>query len=109
MNTLEAIDLQDVGAYLRNRDLVDERHLPYYIRWLQRFFAGPGGDQRLALGDAQRAFLEQLERESVPEWQVGQAARAVELYQKHYLRFRQEQAGGAPGEGEAPAAMGCAG
>lgn len=77
MNTLDVIGLQDVGAHLRNRDLVDERHLPYYIRWLQRFFAGPGGDQRLALEDAQRVFVEQLERDLVPEWQVGQAARAV--------------------------------
>jgi hypothetical protein len=34
--------------------------------------------------DAQRAFVERLEREAVPEWQVGQAARAVELYQKQY-------------------------
>jgi hypothetical protein len=49
VNTLEAIDLHDVGAYLRSRDQVDERHLPYYNRWLPGFFAGPGGDQRLVL------------------------------------------------------------
>jgi integron integrase len=67
--------------------------LPYYIRWLQRFLAGPGGDARLTLEDAKRLFVERLEREAVPEWQVGQAARAVELYQRHYLRFRREQGG----------------
>jgi hypothetical protein len=102
MNALQAVDLNDVAVYWKSRGLVDERHLPYYVRWLQRFFAGSGGDPRLAWEDAQREFVEQLERESVPEWQVGQAARAVELYQKHYCRFRQEQAGGAPGEGQAP-------
>jgi hypothetical protein len=61
------------------------QHNVIYVRWLQRFFAGSGGDPRLAWEDAQRAFVEQLEREWVPEWQVGQAARAVELYQKHTL------------------------
>lgn len=98
MTNLQQIDLHDVGLYWKSRGLVDERHLPYYVRWLQRFLAGPGGDSSLGPEDAQRTFVEQLERDQVPEWQVGQAARAVELYQKHYLRFRQEQAGVAPGE-----------
>jgi hypothetical protein len=34
----------------------------------------------------QRVFIEQLERnDQTPEWQVRQAARAVELFQKHYV------------------------
>jgi hypothetical protein len=65
--------------------------LPYYVRWLRRFFAGAGGDPGLVLEDAKRLIVERLEREAVPEWQVGQAARAVELCRKHDLRFRQEQ------------------
>jgi integron integrase len=102
MKALQLVDFQEVGQYLRKRNLVDERHLPYYIRWLQRFFTGPGGDPSLVLEDGKRLFVERLEREAVPEWQVGQAARAVELYQKHYLRFRQEQGGEAPaGNGSA--------
>jgi integron integrase len=96
MSALQPIDFHEVGQYLRKRNLVDERHLPYYIRWLQRFFAGPGGDSGLALEDAKRLFVERLEREAVPEWQVGQAARAVELYQKHYLGHKRDQGGGIP-------------
>ena len=44
--------------------------------------------------DAQRAYIEQLERSGlVEEWMIRQASRAVDLYQKHYLRFRLEQSG----------------
>ena len=37
MNDLQAVDLHDVAEYLKSRNLVDERHLPYYVRWLQRY------------------------------------------------------------------------
>ena len=68
--------------------------IPYYIRWLQRFLAGPGGDSRLSAQDAQMAFVEKLDRDGgIPEWQIRQAARAVELFQKHYLRYRAETIG----------------
>ena len=94
MHNSQAIDLHDVEAYWKNRKLVDEQHLSYFIRWLQRFLAGPGGDSRLSAQDAQRVFLEQLERAgNIPDWQVRQAARAVDLFQKHYLRYRAETAG----------------
>jgi len=68
MTNLQQIDLHDIAQYWKSRGLVAERHLPYYVRWLQRVLAGPGGDPSLALGDAQRAFVEQLEREQIPEW-----------------------------------------
>ena len=41
MNDLQPVDLHDVAEYLKSRELVDDRHLPYYVRWLQRFLAGP--------------------------------------------------------------------
>lgn len=91
MTNLQPIDLHDVEVYWKSRGLVDERHLPYYVRWLQRYLTGPGGDPTLDPRDAKRSFVEHLERQQIPEWQVKQAARTVELYQKHYLRFRQEQ------------------
>ena len=94
MHNLQTIDLHDVEAYWKSRNLVDERHLGYYIRWLQRFLAGPGGDSRLSAQDAQQVFVEQLDRQGdIPEWQIRQAARAVELFQKHYLRYRAETNG----------------
>ena len=94
MHNLQPIDLHDVEAYWKSRNLVDERHLGYYIRWLQRFLAGPGGDSRLSAQDAQQVFVEQLDRKGdIPEWQIRQAARAVELFQKHYLRYRAETNG----------------
>ena len=94
MHNSQPIDLHDVEAYWKSRNLVDERHLGYYIRWLQRFLAGPGGDSRLSAQDAQQVFVEQLDRKGdIPEWQIRQAARAVELFQKHYLRYRAETNG----------------
>ena len=71
MNPLQAVDLHDVEGYWKSRGLVDDRHLPYYVRWLQRFLAGPGGDPGLGPDDAERAFVEELERAQVPEWQAG--------------------------------------
>ncbi|MFA7230784.1 MAG: integron integrase [Victivallaceae bacterium] len=97
MNELQPVDLHDVELYWKSRSLVDERHLPYYVRWLQRFLTGPGGDPSLAPADAQRSFVEELERQQLPEWQIKQASRTVELYQKHYLRFQQEHTVGASG------------
>jgi hypothetical protein len=35
MHNLQAIDLHDVETYWKSRNLVDEGHLSYYIRWLQ--------------------------------------------------------------------------
>ena len=107
MHNLQALDLHDVEAYWESRNLVDDRHLSYYIRWLQRFLTGPGGDSRLSAQDAQRVFVENLDRNGdVPEWQVRQAARAVELFQKHYLRYRAETNGpGLSSDDKPPAAI----
>ena len=91
MTNLQLVDLHDVEAYWKNRHLVDEPQMTYYLRWLQRFLVGPGSDARLSALDAQRVFGEQLERRGdIPEWQIRQALRAVELYQKHYLQYRAE-------------------
>ena len=67
-------------SHIHGKNVVDDRHLPYCVRWLQRFLTGPDRDARLGPEDAQGAFVEQLERDQVPEWQVRQAARAVELF-----------------------------
>ena len=38
MKTEQLVDLHEVEAYWKSRGLVDEKHLPYYIRWVQRFW-----------------------------------------------------------------------
>jgi len=74
MNDLQHVDLHDFADYLKSRELVDDRHLPYYVRWLQRFLAGPGGDPQ----DAQRVFLEGLERSGqFPEWPFAATTSAM--------------------------------
>jgi hypothetical protein len=42
MKNEQLVDLHEVDAYWKSRGLVDEKHLPYYIRWLQRFLVGAG-------------------------------------------------------------------
>ncbi len=92
MQTAQLVDLHDVEEYWKSRNLVQSDQLTYYVRWLSRFLTGPGGDTGLSHEDALRAFLEQLERRGdVPEWQLRQAGRAVELFQKHYLRHLAEK------------------
>ena len=87
MKSTQTVDLHDVDAYWKSRNLVDDRHRPYYLRWLQRFLTGPWGTGRLAPNDALAAFAQHLEQDNqTEEWQVRQAVRAVELFQKHYLR-----------------------
>jgi hypothetical protein len=97
MNSSQMVDLDQVAAYWKVRKLVDDIHLTHYVRWLSRFLAGPGGNPELSPADAQRVFVDELERYgSIPDWQVRQAARAIELYQKHYLRYRTELNGSPP-------------
>jgi len=106
MNASQVIDLDQVAEYWKSRKLVDDNRLTYYIRWLSRFLIGPGGNPRLSAADAQRIFLDGLERDGgVADWQIRQAACAVDLYQKHYLRYRAEtgEVDSANGESQAPA------
>jgi len=91
MNHSQTVDLHDVDAYFKIRNLVDDKHRPYYLRWIQRFLTGPWGAGRLAPNDALAAFTQHLEQVGhTEEWQVRQAIRSVELFQKHYLRHLQE-------------------
>lgn len=97
MNASQPVDLQAVDAYWKSRNLVDDRYRPYYLRWLQRFLLGPGGSSKLAPQDALQAFVQLLEQDGRTEdWQIRQAARAVEFYQKHYLRHLQETGASGP-------------
>ncbi len=91
MKPSQTVDMHDVETYLKTRKLVDERQLPYYIRWIQRFLLNDEGVRRLAPNDALAAFTQHLEQDArTEEWQVRQAVRAVELFQKHNLRHLQE-------------------
>ena len=94
MKSTQLVDLHDVQEYWESRNLVQSEQLTYYVRWLSRFLTGPGGDATLSASDALRRFIEQLEqRGDYEDWQIRQAARAVELYQRHYLQFCAEKKG----------------
>ena len=97
MNSTQTVDLHDVDAYFKSRNLVDDKHRPYCLRWLQRYLSGPWGAGRLAPNDALAAFAQHLEQDGhTEEWQVRQAVRSVEIFQKHYLRHLQETGAAVP-------------
>jgi len=87
-------DAEQFAEFCRKRDLVPERYLSFYIRWIKRFIhlsssrgisavpgEGDGND-----GDRLLFFMEHLRADtSVEEWQVEQARRAVELYLNVFL------------------------
>ena len=101
-------DTERFAEFCRKRDLVPERYLSFYIRWIKRFIQlsgsrgisavpgeGVGKDE-----DRLLFFMEHLRADvSVEDWQVEQARRAVELYLNVFLPVAEERgriAGGSP-------------
>lgn len=105
---MEWFDDEVFAEFCRKRDLVPERYLSFYIRWIKRFVhlsssrgisavpgEGVGKDE-----DRLLFFLEHLRADvSVEDWQVEQARRAVGLYLNVFLPVAEERgriAGGSP-------------
>lgn len=87
---MQIIDLQEFECYLRERRLVDDAHMPHYVRWVNRFLQGPGADHHLEPKDQVIVFRDMLQgSQRCQDWQVRQAVRAVELYLKNYLPTQQ--------------------
>ena len=83
---MQLIDLQGYERYLRDRRLVPEVRLPYYLSWVRRFLQGPGADRHLSPKDQVEVFRDMLQgNQSIQDWQVTQAVHAVELYLKNFL------------------------
>lgn len=84
---MEIFDDHRFAEFCRKRELVPEKYLSFYIRWIKRFLFLEG-ERRRAENDEDRLriFMAHLRADgSVEEWQENQAQRAVELYLNVYL------------------------
>ena len=83
MRELES-SLQQCGEFLLKAELVREKVLPYFVRWVRRFLPRPALDEPVA--DQVRRFCEALERNGGNAgWQVRQAEQALRIYFVNFL------------------------
>ena len=82
-------DVEPFVLWLRERSLADEKHAPFYGRWVQRFLQSAGPHAGLADADRLLAFADALARDgTLEDWQREQARHAVELYLNRFLKER---------------------
>ena len=94
---MQYLDLQPFEDFACTRNLVDPVHLPHYSRWVLRFLRSEFDHDHLAANDLLQCFSDQLDRDdSVQDWQLRQAMKAVELYLNVFLPAVQTSAGGTP-------------
>ncbi len=73
--------LPDFQRFLTSRGLADEKHAPFYARWVSKFIAFSNEDKSTGFSEKKQKFLEQLHHSSgVEDWQKEQAKTALQLY-----------------------------
>jgi integron integrase len=83
---MQTIDLQPFVTYMRERNVVDEQHAPFYVKWVRLFLTSELPPVATALKDRIQAFSDMLAGDAnIKDWQLRQAVRAVELYAKVFL------------------------
>jgi len=80
--------LEDFEAYLRDRKIVFEKRIPYYLHWVSLYLDFARKTASLEKDVTLAAFLRALGK-TKEEWQVEQAREAVRLYRY----FREKVAG----------------
>jgi integron integrase len=84
---MEVIDLQAFEVFIKSRGLVPEKNLPYYLSWVRKFLQATLPSAAVTPNDRLKAYIDQLGRDTrVTEWQIQQASRAVDLYQRIFLK-----------------------
>ena len=73
--------LPDFQAFLRNRKLLPEKHIPYYAYWASRFLDFSNKNTQSDHNKLILEFMDSLQKDKdVPDWQIRQAHQAVQLY-----------------------------
>lgn len=76
---MQLIDLQPFVKFMKRGGLVDERHQPFYVKWVHRFLTAELPSMATSPKDRIQAFSDQLTRDvAIQDWQIRQAMRAVE-------------------------------
>ncbi len=73
--------LPDFQKFLVSRGFADEKHAPFYARWVSKFVAFSDEDEGADFQEKRRKFLEQLsDSPGIANWQMNQAETALKLY-----------------------------
>jgi integrase len=84
---MEPMDLHPFMEFIRSRGVVPERNIPFYVSWVRRYLQTEMPGVIVDLTDKLQFFCEQLDRQGgVQDWQMDQARRAVELYERVYRK-----------------------
>jgi integron integrase len=84
---MQLIDLQPFVEFMKRGGLVEERHQPFYVKWVHRFLTAELPSMATSPKDRMQAFSDQLTRDvAIQDWQIQQAMRAVELYVSVFVK-----------------------
>ncbi len=72
-------DLELFESFLRQRRVIPEKRIPFYMHWVRRFLAFSRQHTEIPRQEMVAAFLRHLAKEK-EDWQVKQARDAVRLY-----------------------------
>ena len=76
---MQAFDLEPFARYIKERNLANERNIPYYVQWVQRFLTASLPDIATSSRDRIQAFENLLSKnQSIQDWQIRQALKAVD-------------------------------
>jgi site-specific recombinase XerD len=73
--------LSAFADHLLRNQLADDRHTRYMVHWVRRYLAHPPPASSATPAEMSDAYLGQLRREALKDWQVDQARQAVIAWQ----------------------------
>jgi hypothetical protein len=85
---MQTFDLEPFVQYIADRKLVPEQQIPFYAKWVKLFLTAELPPIATSPKDRIQAFSDLLaHNQTVQDWQLRQAMRAVELYIKVFLNL----------------------
>jgi len=83
---MQTFELKSFVEYIKQRDLAKDYHIPYYVKWVQKFLTADLPPIATSTNDRIQAFENLLSKDhSLQDWQIRQALKAVELYVKVFI------------------------
>ena len=85
---MQTFDLEPFVQYIADRKLVPEQQIPFYAKWVKLFLTAELPPIATSPKDRIQAFSDLLaHNQTIQDWQLRQAMRAVELYSEVFLKL----------------------
>jgi integron integrase len=78
--------LKNFQDFLVSGKFVPKKNAPFYACWVNKFFSFSGRIEEEKFDETIKKFLEYLDNEQLENWQVHQAAEAVKLYFREFIK-----------------------